>query len=124
MLDRARGLVVEAKHLAYQAGDAGACGAIDAAYGALSTCRLVDPGGERLGQPPMQPAAPAPRPTPTERYLTDPHFHVLVEFMRGTLAQGNFTGSEIREAALLAAQIHEAHTVRPLFWTGGGPFEG
>lgn len=115
-LERARGLVVEAKHLAFHEGDAGACGAIDAAYGALSTCRLVEPGGARLGQP-DRPAAAVPPvrvPTPAERYLTDTAFHVLVDFMRGSLAEGNYTGSDIREAAILAAQIHEAHTIRNL----------
>lgn len=126
LLERARGLVVEAKHLAYHEGDAGACGAIDAAYGALSTCRVVPPGGARLGQPDRPAAAVAPvrQPTPADRYLMDVHFHVLVDFLRGTLAEGNFTVQEIREAATLAGQVHEAHTIRPLFWTGGGPFEG
>ena len=113
LLQRACGLVVEAKHLAYHEGDAGACGAIDAAYGALSTCRLVEPGGARLGQP-DRPAAPMRRPTPSERYMTDPGFHILVDVLRGALAEGDYTGSEIRDAAILAAQIHEAKTIRPM----------
>lgn len=122
MLQRARGLVVEAKRLAYQVGDAGACGAIDAAFAALTECRVVAAGEERLGQPPMQPAARNPRPDPTTRYQTDPVFHVLVDTLRSFLAQHQFTPSELREAAMLAAAIHEAETIRPLII--GRPWEG
>ncbi len=51
---------------------------------------------------------------PSERYMTDPLFHNVVDTMLGLLRQGQMTGTEIREAATLAAQIHEMQTVSPL----------
>ncbi len=120
MLDRARGLVLEAKRMAYDAGDLGACGAIDAAFAALVECRLVEPGQARLGQPPVQPAA-RHRPTPADRYQTDAWFHSLVATLEGLLAQGDFTPSELREAVILAATIYTQRTIRPMIF---GPWKG
>jgi hypothetical protein len=53
--------------------------------------------------------------TPEERYRRDPVFHALVDMLRSALAGGNFTPTELREAAILAAAAHEMETLRPLF---------
>lgn len=53
--------------------------------------------------------------TPEERYRRDPAFRVLVDTLRAALAGGNYTPTELREAAILAAAAHEAETIRPLF---------
>jgi hypothetical protein len=42
-----------------------------------------------------------------ERYLRDPVFHHLVDTMLAAIQGGVFTPTEIREAAILAATIHE-----------------
>jgi hypothetical protein len=63
-----------------------------------------------------------PRPTPAERYQTDPAFHTLVSFIRGTLERADYTASELREAVMLAAQIHEMNTIRPYLFRR--PWEG
>lgn len=52
---------------------------------------------------------------PDERYQRDPVFHALVDTLRAALAGGNWTPTELREAAMLAAAAHEAETIRPLF---------
>lgn len=117
----ARVQVHEASRLAGLVGDAYAEGALAAAFAALGHCTLVT---ERLKPAANLPQFPA-RLTPAERYQTDPAFHLLVDFLRGMLGQGDYTPSELREAVILAATIHEADTIRRApFWTGGGPFEG
>lgn len=45
--------------------------------------------------------------TPGERFQRDPVFHNLVKLMLAQLRDANMTGTEIREAAILAAQMHE-----------------
>lgn len=53
--------------------------------------------------------------TPEERYQRDPHFRALVDTLRAAISGAIYTPTEIREAALLAAIIHERETLRPLF---------
>jgi len=50
--------------------------------------------------------------TPQERYESDASFYALVETMKGYILQAQFTPSEIREAALLAAIHLEYMTFR------------
>lgn len=58
--------------------------------------------------------------TPRDRYLRDPMFRALVDQLRGQLAQCNYTATELREAAILAAQIHADHTIpRPFYMMPG-----
>ena len=52
--------------------------------------------------------------SPRERYLTDPHFHALVELMAAHIRECNYTPSEMREAAVLASIIYEQNTVKYL----------
>lgn len=59
-----------------------------------------------------------------ERYLRDPVFHALVSTLRAALQGGNFTPTELREAAILAASIHESETIRPLIMGRLRPLEG
>lgn len=49
---------------------------------------------------------------PVERYHRDPLFHALVSTLRQELRRGNFTPTELREAVILAATIHESETLR------------
>lgn len=53
--------------------------------------------------------------TPEERYQTDPHFHMLVDVLTNAIAQAQYTPSELREAALLAAIHYEMRYVRRHF---------
>ena len=57
--------------------------------------------------------------TPRERYMSDPAFAALVNTIIATIKQGDFTPTEIREAALLAHIIYEERncSLKPL------PFE-
>lgn len=50
--------------------------------------------------------------TPQERYERDPQFHALVNVMRQYIIQAQFTPTEIREAAMLAAIQHESYQIR------------
>lgn len=45
--------------------------------------------------------------TPRERYNHDPHFHQLVDLLESFIERAEFTPSELREAAILAAINHE-----------------
>lgn len=45
--------------------------------------------------------------TPEDRYLRDPLFRRLVDALHQQLAEYRMTGTEIREAAVMAAQMHE-----------------
>lgn len=49
-----------------------------------------------------------------ERYQTDPAFHALVTVFELQIADGTYTPTEIREAAILAATIVESRTIRPM----------
>ncbi len=59
--------------------------------------------------------------TPEERYRRDPLFHAMVQAMLGQLRNASMTATEIREAAILAAQIHEMTTARSFFIPDGTP---
>lgn len=48
------------------------------------------------------------------RYRRDPHFTAIVDYMVAFLRQYSLTPVELREAAMLAASIHESMTIRPL----------
>jgi hypothetical protein len=68
---------------------------------------------------------PAMRPRPSfrvpwgkvsERYLNDTTFHQTVDMMRAFLAQYHLTAGELREAAVLAAGMHEMENIKPLIY--------
>lgn len=50
-----------------------------------------------------------------DRYLNDPVYKTLVDTMYHVMCQGNFTPSELREAAMLAAMKFEALHTKPIF---------
>jgi len=51
--------------------------------------------------------------SPRERYLNDAQFRALVDVMLFQIEQANFTPTEIREAAMLAAIIYsQTHVTR------------
>lgn len=52
--------------------------------------------------------------TAKERYREDPVFHAIVDMLRREMQRGDFTPTELREAVILAATIHEPETVRML----------
>lgn len=62
--------------------------------------------------------------TPAERYRQDPYFYNIVNLLRAELARGDFTPSELREAVILAATMHEMEHVRPLFPPNKGAIDG
>ena len=51
-----------------------------------------------------------------QKYEDDPHFRVLVDTMTSLLWNGEYTGSEIREAAIFAMMKVEAIRIRPLLF--------
>ena len=51
-----------------------------------------------------------------EKYVTDPSFHALVDVFTGVLWRGEYTASEIREAAIFAAMKVENVRIRPLIF--------
>lgn len=53
--------------------------------------------------------------SPADRYKYDLTFCRMVDAMRAALKEYHFTGSELREAAILAATMHETQNIRPLF---------
>ncbi len=48
-----------------------------------------------------------------ERYQTDPEFRALVDVLASQIYAARYTPTEIREAAIMASTIVEAHTIRP-----------
>ena len=52
-----------------------------------------------------------------ERYTNDPVFHQIVDMIRVQLEQGQFTPTEIREAAMLAQIMYEERHTRPTVFT-------
>ena len=52
---------------------------------------------------------------PEESYKYDATFHRVVDLMRAHLSVYEITPSELRQAAILAATMHEAQRVKPLF---------
>jgi len=60
--------------------------------------------------------------TPEERYQRDPAFHALVTMLRGAIARADYTPTEIREAAMLAAIMYEmGRPARPVLMREGDP---
>jgi hypothetical protein len=57
------------------------------------------------------------------RYLNDATFHRVVDQMRALLSAYHITPHELREAAILAATMHETERIRPLF-ISPSPFGG
>ena len=49
-----------------------------------------------------------------ERYQRDPVFRMLVDMLEHQTQEGNYTPTEIREAAMLAQVHYESKTVRPI----------
>ncbi len=58
--------------------------------------------------------------TPQERYENDPFFHRLVDTLHQALREAQFTATEVREAAMLAAIHFDAHTIRKTFYANQG----
>ena len=50
--------------------------------------------------------------TPQEKYENDAQYHTLVDLIYSWIENCQYTPSEVREAAMLAAIIHEQNTVR------------
>jgi hypothetical protein len=57
--------------------------------------------------------------TPQERYDTDNAFRTLVDMMMYQIIQCNYSPSELREAAILAAIQYETIHARPAFLVDG-----
>jgi hypothetical protein len=55
--------------------------------------------------------------TMRDRYLNDPAFHALVDVLYAHVEQGQFTPTEIREAAMLAQIKYEERHLRPIQFT-------
>lgn len=51
--------------------------------------------------------------TPQEKYLTDPDYKMLVDWMVAHIEKCNYTPSEMREASILASIKHEQMQVIP-----------
>lgn len=59
---------------------------------------------------------------PSYRYMKDGMFRAVVDMLRASLKEYTFTPTELREAVILAATMHDAQTIKPLFITK--PFSG
>ena len=58
----------------------------------------------------------SPQDSVLRRYNDDPHFRTLVDTLTSCLWSGQYTPSEIREAAIFAAMRVEAVRIRPLIF--------
>jgi len=56
------------------------------------------------------------------RYRNDNTFRTIVDQMRALLGVYHITPSELREASMLAASMHEVENVRPLLYPKIGQF--
>ena len=56
--------------------------------------------------------------TPEERYLRDTTFKILVDSLEAQIHQANYTPTELREAAILAAIHYEERQPARLFTIG------
>lgn len=57
--------------------------------------------------------------TPRERYQRDPMFRQLVDYMRVMVERAQYTPTELREAAILAATMElERELPRPFYLDG------
>ena len=63
------------------------------------------------GQHPDPHSAVPNRLPPADRYLRDANFKQLVDVMYSLICAGEFTGTEIREAAILALTKYESYYV-------------
>lgn len=50
--------------------------------------------------------------TPREKYMNDPEYHNLVDFLESMIERAQFTPSELREASVLASINYEMRHVR------------
>ena len=50
---------------------------------------------------------------PEDRYMRDPHFHALVDVLENAIHVAQYTPTEIREAAMLAAIRYEMRRGMP-----------
>lgn len=57
--------------------------------------------------------------SPSDRYRRDPVFRQLVDIMEYHIHAGNYTPTELREAAILAATIHANHTFSRSWYVNG-----
>ena len=55
-----------------------------------------------------------------QKYYNDPIFHAAVDIIIDFLEKSELTASELREAAMLAAEIYESTHIRPLRLSGFG----
>jgi hypothetical protein len=53
--------------------------------------------------------------TPEERYGRDPKFHLLVDLLTQQIIECEYTPTELREAAILAAIRYETFHARPKY---------
>lgn len=50
--------------------------------------------------------------SPREKYMSDPHYHELVNVLESFIERARFTPSELREAAVLASINYEMRNIR------------
>ena len=53
----------------------------------------------------------------SERYLKDPYFKAIVDYLHSLLVKAEFTPTEMREAAMLAQIKYEEYNTRPVVFT-------
>lgn len=51
---------------------------------------------------------------PNDKYLSDPKFQMLVDYMHHMIKRAEFTPTEIREAAMLAMIKYDLENPRPV----------
>lgn len=59
-----------------------------------------------------------------DRYSNDPAFRNLVDVLQNELERGQYTPTEIREAAMLAQILYEERHVRPTTFTRNDVMRG
>lgn len=57
---------------------------------------------------------------PTEAYKYDNTFRSVVDQMRSVLSIYHITPAELRQAAILAATMHDAEHIKPIIFTASG----
>ena len=53
--------------------------------------------------------------TAEDRYFSDPLFHALVDTIHAAIEQKQYTATEVRDAAMLAAIHYEQRHMRDMF---------
>jgi hypothetical protein len=61
--------------------------------------------------------------SPEIRYHRDAQFHTIVDHLELLIREAQFTGTELREAAILACIHHEERSSRARFMTDRGPHD-